>query len=175
MADMDNIDAGDFAAEMSMERAREDRHDDLERMKHNESKVVNHTTILKLDFDGSEKTYRRRIKKMKAVLNIIGLLKLTKVKVMQTKKGFHTYLYVQSPKFKIQSMDIVALQSLLCSDWKRESFNFIRVVSSRGNRRLLSEGWNVLFESKWKTKLGEPLSKEVERPDLVKLFFTKHQ
>jgi hypothetical protein len=120
--------------------------------------------FLKLDFDVLEPEYLKLIERIKTIFNIIGFLKLESVRVMQTKKGFHTYLTV-SPKGKLQimPMDMVALQAILGSDYKREAFNFNRVksgVNLRGN------AWNVLFNSKWKTNNGELLSSEVERKDL---------
>lgn len=136
----------------------------------------NYVSTLKLDFDGPEKEYRKQLKRIKIVLNIIGVIRLKEVKIMQTTKGFHTYLYITSPQFTLLAIDLLALQAMMGSDFKREAFNFIRVISTRQKGELLAEGWNVLFESKWKTVLGQlqgELSREKPRPDLEKLFFFK--
>jgi hypothetical protein len=138
--------------------------------------VVVYSNTLKLDFDGKEKDYLKHIQCIKIVLNIIGCLKLVDVKIMQTNKGFHTYLYINTPKAKnnrpkivLTPMAIVALQTLLGSDYKRESFNFLRVLSNVG---ILEENWNVLFGKKWNATLGV-LSEETPRPDLKPLFYPK--
>jgi hypothetical protein len=126
---------------------------------------INYT--LKLDFDGLEVDYSEQINRIKIVFHIIGFLRLNSVDVKQTKKGFHTYLYIQSPKVLLNPIDLAFLQSLMQSDYKRESFNFLRIKSGVG---LFNNEWNVLFSEKRKTSDNQVLSAESDRPDLEKLF-----
>jgi hypothetical protein len=123
---------------------------------------------LKLDFDGPETAFIENIKRVRTVLHIAGFLNLDDVIVRQTQKGFHTYLKISSKKTQLIPGDIVTLQCLLGSDYKREAFNFLRVKSGVN---LLGNVWNVLFTEKHKTSNGERLSQETERPDLKPLFY----
>jgi hypothetical protein len=122
---------------------------------------------LKLDFDGKQTDYEGHVKRIKLCLNIIGFIRIKDVNIMQTKKGFHTYLTVSSNKTDLLPKDIVCLQSLLGSDFKRECFNFLRVKSGM----LLNENWNVLFSKKWDSNGVK--SVEHTRPDLKNLFLAR--
>jgi hypothetical protein len=138
-------------------------------------KAKTNVYTLKLDFDGNEKEFLENIKRIRNVFRIIGFLKLTDVKVKQTKKGFHTYLYIESPKIPLNSIDLVALQSLMNSDYKRESFNFLRVKSNVG---LFNNEWNVLFSQKWENTPNNEskiMSIESDRYDLKSLFLAENQ
>jgi len=48
--------------------------------------------VLKLDWDIKETKFKSYVKRVRANLNIIGLFRVSAVKVMQTFKGFHIYL-----------------------------------------------------------------------------------
>lgn len=136
--------------------------------------VVKYTNVLKLDFDCIEPEFINYVKRIRTTLRIIGVLQLVDVKVMKTHRGYHVYLFINSTKYKIMSQDVLCIQALMGSDWKRESFNYLRVISKCQNGELLNENWNVLFISKWQTSSGLFKSKETEREDLKSLFFDKN-
>ena len=50
---------------------------------------------------------------------------------------------------RLRPMEIVALQSILGSDWRRESFNFVRAINCR-DTRLFQKKYNILFTKKVK-------------------------
>jgi len=125
--------------------------------------------VIKLDLDCNELEFKDYINRFKIVLHIIGFIKLEDINVMQTKKGFHVYLAIESKKVVLLPSDLVCLQSLMGSDYKRECFNFLRVKSGL----VLDDSWNVLFNRKWGFKDGQKtlLSQENRRMDLEKLFY----
>lgn len=68
---------------------------------------------------------------------------VTKFKVLETKKGYHFYIYFVSER-KIEDIEILYMQQALGDDYKRAGFNLIRVVE--GDCK--TEEWNVLFIDK---------------------------
>lgn len=79
--------------------------------------------------------------------------------VYETNKGYHIYVYAYSSK-QLTNEQIILVQLALGSDYKREVFNAIRVMSGafpEGNR-----SWNVLFE--YKMNKGKVISKEDATP-----------
>jgi len=75
------------------------------------------------------------------------------IEVYETRRGIHIYVYASS-KRKISDEEIVVIQLALGSDYKREIFNWSRVISNPRPKR-----WNVLFKGKERiTKLSKTLT-----------------
>ena len=66
----------------------------------------------------------------------------TRIRVRETAKGFHIYLWCAD--VKPTPTDKVVIQLVLGSDYRRELFNYLRVC---GRER--AEKWNVLFATKY--------------------------
>ena len=96
---------------------------------------------LKIDIDIKEfKTVKSIIvNRCGAVLNILSIIPLA-CTVYSTAKGYHIYLDVAG---EFNSFDVCFLQMALGSDYKRETFNFMRF------RDHLDKKWNVLFAKKY--------------------------
>lgn len=62
------------------------------------------------------------------------------VEVFETKRGLHIYVYASSFR-SIPDEEIVVIQLALGSDYKREIFNWTRVISNPRPKR-----WNVMFK-----------------------------
>lgn len=101
--------------------------------------------VLKIDIDR-----KRKINKL--ARNIVGRLKVLKetatisvadVRVFETRRGYHIELEIDAPV--LDNKDIVFMQLLLNSDWRREVFNWLR---SRASDTL--PNWNILFDAKVK-------------------------
>jgi hypothetical protein len=123
---------------------------------------------IKLDYDMKEKAFVKHMKRIAIGLILLPFITVKEVKVNQTKKGFHTLLKIESEKFLLDN-DIVALQAILGSDYKREAFNLFSVKQGMIN-------WNQLFSRKWKMdKEGKTIliSKETLRQDLGELLKKK--
>jgi len=65
--------------------------------------------------------------------------------IKETKKGYHVRLSIDFP-FDYRDEDIVFIQLLLGSDWKRELLNYFRVKNGISK-------WNVLFNKKFRIKI----------------------
>jgi hypothetical protein len=63
----------------------------------------------------------------------------------QSKHGIHVRIAFKS-ELKISDFDLVFMQLILMSDWKREVFNWKRVRSGL-------KKWNVLFKRKYNNKM----------------------
>jgi len=83
---------------------------------------------------------------------------IDEVEVYETKRGIHIYVYASS-KRKVSDEEIVVIQLALGSDYKREIFNWTRVISNPRPKR-----WNVLFKDKEKiTRLSKILTVLINR------------
>lgn len=102
--------------------------------------------VLKIDIDNG----KPNIQQIKFVVKSFDL-KIQDVKIHKTKKGYHVRLYFTEPQ--ICDAEIVLFQALCGSDLKRETFNYLRVLTEKAN-------WNILFSYK-EDKNGKLLSKEV--------------
>lgn len=71
--------------------------------------------------------------------------KVVSYDIRETRKGYHVRLIVDFP-FRYSDVDIVFLQLLLGSDWKRELLNYFRVKNGIPK-------WNVLFNKKFRVKV----------------------
>lgn len=92
--------------------------------------------IIKIDYDTHKKTFNR-------INNVIYFLRLDvyDCKVQRTKRGWHVELYIKN---KVNDWELVILQLLMQSDYKREMFNLLRVHSGK----FKNQSWNVLFKKK---------------------------
>lgn len=119
---------------------------------------------LKLDIDIKDfEKVRSIIKNRCSVFGILGNIKPVGVEVRSTAKGYHIYLNVES-EVVLDSFAICFLQMALGSDYKRETFNFMRF------RQSLSKDWNVLFARKYDGN-GNLLSMEKDEPALSSLLW----
>jgi len=67
--------------------------------------------------------------------------------VKETRKGYHIRLIINFP-FEYDDVDVVFMQLLLGSDWKRELLNYFRVKNGISR-------WNVLFNKKFRVKVKD--------------------
>lgn len=98
---------------------------------------------IKIDLDG--KAYKRRFseiaKRLVFLKRVLNVPKFT-IEEKETKHGYHIVVKFSSD-LKLDNKDIVILQLILMSDWKREVFNWLRVIGNLTN-------WNVLFNKKYR-------------------------
>lgn len=97
---------------------------------------------LKLDFD---KKFDRRgfFKRLHVLMKLFNF----KIKINEEKKtrhGCHIRLWMSK---KFENKDIVFFQLLLGSDWRREMFNYYRVLKN-------VKHWNVLFKRKYDSHMN---------------------
>jgi len=119
---------------------------------------------LKLDIDIRDfEKVTSIIKNRCSVFKILGDIRPTGVEVRSTMKGYHIYLDVESVK-PLDSFPVCFLQMALGSDYRRETFNFMRFRHEAG------KDWNVLFKVKMDGN-GVILSKEKEEPALSSLLW----
>ena len=105
--------------------------------------MSNYVTLL-LDIDSKSKLVLRKIaERLEMLRKYIGAKKF-KVSEKETKNGVHIRITFK-PKIELDDKDIVFLQLLLLSDWKRELLNWVRVKHNL-------KAWNVLFNEKYKLK-----------------------
>ena len=76
----------------------------------------------------------------------------SKVSVYETNKGFHFYLDLE---YSLHEWEILLIQALLGSDFKRETLNYFRVRNDERH-------WNVLFKEKRQFLTNKLLSWERE-------------
>lgn len=101
-------------------------------------------TVIKLDYDHKRlpRDYSDRI----GACNRLLSLGLVRDAIEETRRGWHISLYVRR---RLSPLEIVALQAILGSDWKRELFNLAR---ARGLAAAPSfwrkDRWNVFYARK---------------------------
>ena len=110
------------------------------------------STTLKMDYD-FKKGFKKFLERMSTAYFLLELNPLS-CKVFSTKHGYHVYVTVVED---LNNLELVCVQAILGSDFKRECFNFNRV---KFNPLGFKSDWNVLFNKKW-NHLGELISKEV--------------
>jgi len=105
--------------------------------------VSNVRYVLKIDIDRKrkvDKLARNIVNRIKPILRYASI-SIADIRAYETRRGYHIELEIDAPL--LDNKDIVFLQLLLLSDWKREIFNWLRVRSSE---QLTS--WNILFDAK---------------------------
>lgn len=98
--------------------------------------------FIKLDFDGFKKAehlFNFLIKK-KFVISFFKL-KIKNIEVYNTNRGYHVYIDVEN---KLELEDIIFIQAVMGSDFKRECFNWSRIKKPYMDKTKI----NVLFKEK---------------------------
>jgi hypothetical protein len=96
-------------------------------------------TTLKLDFDGRiPRDYARRLE----FIVRAHRLRVLAERIDKTRNGYHVTLTVAG---RVSFMRVILLQSLLGSDWKRETFNSRRAVAWRNVPEFWRVRANVLY------------------------------
>lgn len=113
--------------------------------------------VVKLDMDG---WFLPNIQARLDTVKHLTQLETKDTRFKKTKNGFHVYLYF---KENLSDWQVLALQAILGSDWKREAINFRRL------RQGSLKNWNVLFSEKIDLVSGEILSKEEETDKKTKI------
>lgn len=102
------------------------------------------TTYIKLDYDGTlpvDLTYR-----INWTASVVGL-GIKAIRIDRTRRGYHVIVCVRGC---VSAVSVVALQAILGSDPKRETFNLVR---ARGLHKVPSAWrgrWNVLYTRHYK-------------------------
>lgn len=81
------------------------------------------------------------------VLNMLGLKLVSKITQKESDSGRGQHVYFQI-KPAIPASAMVAVQAILGSDPKRETFNLMRALCLDGAPDFWRERWNVLYSKK---------------------------
>lgn len=119
---------------------------------------------IKVDYDTKRNPFpiRKISKTAKYIAN--RKMKVTKVEVLKTARGFHLRIWLDD---EIGPYTALRIQSMLGDDPERQRFNRIRV-------RKKQNGWNVLFNAKYRGKtLAWKEDLDDEKSKVVGKFFWK--
>ena len=105
-------------------------------------------SVVKLDID-RKKIDLQRINIVHQLITYWRDMKFRSARVYKTKNGWHVHLEYE---MKVSDRDVILMQSLMDSDFKRETLNYIRVGS-----RKYGDDWNVLFAKKSEYKIGKKM------------------
>jgi hypothetical protein len=105
--------------------------------------------LLKIDIDDKGQGVEEFIRRLRFVKCFV---RITGVDVKETRKGFHFRVMTEED---LEAWEVLVLQAILGSDFKRELFNYLRVRKGLRN-------WNILFNKK-KDAFIESEEKETER------------
>lgn len=100
------------------------------------------TTRLKVDLDGT--LPRDLDERLHWCLRIMGV-RVEWWSVRRTRRGWHVEVELRG---RLHPWKVVALQAILGSDYRRETFNLRRVWNWRGLDSAARKHWNVLFTRK---------------------------
>ncbi len=117
-------------------------------------KTYNYVFLVDIDFkpDNPMKFSKEFYEKLDFVRYLLRI-DIDEVEVFETRRGIHIYVYASSNR-KISDEEIVVIQLALGSDYKRELFNWTRVISNPKPKH-----WNVLFKDNEKiTRLSKMLT-----------------
>lgn len=92
--------------------------------------------VIKLDLD-SQEALNEFINRIWIIKNL-GL-KVNTVECYDTKHGYHLYLYLDNI---LTNFDILIIETLLGSDFKKQLYNYLKMKNG-------TENWDVLFEEKY--------------------------
>lgn len=106
---------------------------------------------LRLDYDILDLNIIKKILTKRIWVLRFLEIKLSEIKVSKTAKGHHIYMTTDK---SLDAPTIVWLQTILGSDFKREAFNWNRIVINK-----LPLKWNLLFTKKYNQK-GELIFEE---------------
>ena len=100
------------------------------------------SSILKMDFD-FKKNFKEFLERMSVAYFLLDLHPI-KSEIYETQHGYHVYVYLAE---NLDNWEIVAVQAILGSDFKRECFNLNRI--KREPYKNSHRKWNLLFKRKW--------------------------
>jgi hypothetical protein len=96
-------------------------------------------TLLYIDIDGRlPRTLIERISWTCAVLR----WRIVAVRIDRTRHGYHVVVGIRQ---RLTPPVIVAAQAILWSDWRRETFNLMRVSALHSAPKFWRDRWNVLY------------------------------
>jgi len=72
----------------------------------------------------------------------LGVIRVRMIRYDRTAHGWHVIVDVPGRR---SSLEVVALQAIIGSDWKREAFNLMRVKNLDGVPLYWRQRWNVLY------------------------------
>ena len=120
---------------------------------------------LKLDYDQTNPQKTLSADRLKFVAKLLRL-EIKDIKAYRTANGIHIRIVLRSP---VHPLIAVTIQSLMGSDYARETYNLIRVLNLTAKPEQYSqtahETWNVLYYKKLVNK--KVSSQEVFDPDLT--------
>lgn len=100
---------------------------------------------IKLDFDSPEPPDFTRI------YGVLSLADVELENVLITRSQHNGWHVTLETKYMLENWEIVIFQALCGSDWKRETFNYIRVkalpMMRDWQRASWEQNWNVLFKA----------------------------
>jgi len=97
-------------------------------------------TLLNLDID------RKIYSGSNRIIRVCSILRLTVLssRVKRSRNGnFHWIIKIRE---NLTPMQIVCIQAIMGSDWKRECFNMLRASQLEDKSELVNKHWNVLFK-----------------------------
>ena len=106
--------------------------------------------LIKIDID-KPRISTHDVNKILKVKSILGL-DINSVKIEKSHSGnYHITFEVQN---NLNDFEIVAIQAMMGSDYKRECYNLLRVASGK----FKNKEWNILFKKKINIKLPKHLN-----------------
>lgn len=105
------------------------------------------TRLLYLDFDDAldEERFNVHVKMISSMCSIV----LDTKAIHKTERGVHVILTAEwHDKKPLEPTEIVCLQILLGSDFKREAFNLLRAHNLGDAPAFWQDRWNVLYTEK---------------------------
>ena len=109
---------------------------------------------IKVDIDHKRKDFIDRILAVKEIIESNTNVKFKNFQVFETNRGFHVICDVYGIE---RPEEIIILQLLFGSDWKREAFNYVRLKLLDDKSKF--EKWNVLFDYKFERDEEKPLER----------------
>lgn len=106
-------------------------------------------TTLRLDYDVPLDTDGIELleKRVSFVSDIVGI-PLEMYMLWRTQRGAHVIIQAHREGKQLEPVEVVLLQCLLGSDWRRECFNFQRVRVLADAPAFWQDRWNVLYSEK---------------------------
>lgn len=98
-------------------------------------------TTLKLDLD-TARLAREPFERMDFLMRLLRLHPIVTC-IRRTRHGWHVMLTVRET---LEPLEVVAIQAIAGSDWRRESFNTMRVRAWPKLSRFWRARWNTLYE-----------------------------
>lgn len=115
---------------------------------------------IKIDID-TKKDFEQELFKKLVDIYKIHTLKLEKIRIFETFKGYHIYAdFEENDLYKSEYAKII-IQAYLGSDMNREMFNLKRLDANNGKTKF----WNILFCRKY-NKEKEEWIPELRRVDI---------